>query len=344
MADAIINAQSKLWELGLTGIHDFDGSVCFDALHHVHQNGALRLRVVKNIPVDELPHASALGLRSGFGDDYLRIGGIKAFTDGALGPLTAAMLQPYENDPDNLGMLLLDAEEILEYGQEAASAGLSMTVHAIGDRANHEALNAFEKLREFEMNILKGDRRQGTGYLRHRSSVPRLLRHRIEHVQLLHPEDVPRLAQLGIIASMQPIHATSDMLMADQYWGERAAYGYAWKSQLNHGAVLAFGSDAPVESPNPFWGLHAAVTRQRPDGSPGPEGWYPQQRLNITEALRAYTYGATYTAGTEDHQGKLSPGYWADLVVLDIDPFTCDPSELHKIRPLRTMVGGEWVF
>ncbi|MBL7161391.1 MAG: amidohydrolase [Anaerolineales bacterium] len=344
LAEAIKVAQAKLWEMGLTGIHDFDGSVCLDALQRLHLRGELGLRVVKNIPVADLPHARALGLRSGFGDEYLRIGGIKAFTDGALGPHTAAMLQPYENEPENRGMLLLDAEQILEYGQEAASSGLSMTVHAIGDRANHEVLNAFEKLREFERNAMTEDRRRKTDSLGHRSSVIRPLRHRIEHAQLLHPGDAPRLADLGIIASMQPIHATSDMHMADRCWGQRAANAYTWREQLNHGAVLAFGSDAPVESPNPFWGLHAAVTRQRADGSPGPEGWYPEQRLSIEETLRAYTISAAYAAGTEDQQGRLSPGYWADLVVLDKDPFACEPEDLHNIKPLGTMVGGKWVF
>jgi len=249
------------------------------------------------------------------------------------------MLQPYENDPENRGMLLLDAEEILEYGQEAVSAGLSMTVHAIGDRANHEVLNAFERLREHEKSL----KVLHSTSSKTRSETFRDLRHRIEHVQLLHPDDVPRLAELGIIASMQPIHATSDMVMADEYWGERAAFGYAWRSQLDHSAVLAFGSDAPVESPNPFWGIHAAVTRQRPDGSPGPDGWYPEQRLTVEEAIKAYTYGAAYTAGTEDFQGKLAPGFWADLVVLDKNPFECDPNDLHKIQSVGTMVAGDWV-
>ncbi|MBC8508467.1 MAG: amidohydrolase [Anaerolineales bacterium] len=331
LAEALNYAQTKLWEQGLTGIHDFDGAACFDALQRLWQNDKLRLRVVKNIPVADLPHASALGLRSGFGDDFLRIGGIKAFADGALGPHTAAMLQPYENEPENRGMLLLDAEEILEHGQEAASAGLSMTVHAIGDKANHEVLNAFERLRGFEKTLKDFESHK-------------VLRHRIEHVQLLHPDDAPRLAELGIIASMQPIHATSDMVMADQYWGERAGHSYAWRSQLDHGAVLAFGSDAPVEAPNPFWGLHAAVTRQRADGFPGSEGWYPQQRLNIDESLKAYTYGAAYAAGTEEIQGKLAPGFWADLVVLNMDPFTCSPEELKDIKSLGTMVTGEWVY
>ena len=131
--------------------------------------------------------------------------------------------------------------------------------------------------------------------------------------------------------------------MADQFWGERASNAYAWRTQLKHGATLAFGSDAPVESPNPFWGLHAAVTRQRADGTPGSEGWYPEQRLTIKQALLAYTQGAAYAAGTETRSGKLSPGFWADLVVLDTDPFTCSPKELYETHALGTMVNGEWM-
>jgi predicted amidohydrolase YtcJ len=331
LAEAIARAQRNLWQMGITGVHDFDRSACFDALQRLHLQERLQMRVVKNIPVDDLPLAAALGLRSGFGDDFMRIGAVKAFADGALGPHTAAMLQPYENAPaDNQGMLLLDAEQVLEYGREASQAGLPLTVHAIGDRANHEVLNALEQLREFERS--------------QQISPDSPLRHRIEHVQIIHPEDAPRLAQLGIIASMQPIHATSDMLTADRYWGARSANAYTWKSQLKHDAVLAFGSDAPVESPNPFWGLHAAVTRRRADGTPGPDGWYPTQRLSIKEALHAYTQGAAYAAGTENVQGKLAPGYWADLVVLDRDPFECAPEEIRDIRTLGTMVAGEWVL
>lgn len=342
LANVIDNAQQKLWKHGLTGVHDFDRGDCFDALQRLQQSGRLGLRVVKNIPVDDLEHAIALGLRSGFGDEFLRIGAVKAFADGALGPHTAAMLQPYEDAPDNRGMLLLDAEQIVEFGQQAVRAGLPLTIHAIGDRANHEVLNAFARLREFEALMRTENRRPETG-----NSPPvagPALRHRIEHVQITHPDDAPRLAELGIIASMQPVHAASDMLSADKYWGDRAENAYAWRTQLEHGAVLALGSDAPVESPNPFWGLHAAVTRRRADGTPGPEGWYPQQRLTIEEALVGYTQNAAYAAGTESHQGKLSPGYWADLVVLDNDPFECDPAEIREIKPLGTMVAGEWVL
>ncbi|MBN1667618.1 MAG: amidohydrolase [Anaerolineales bacterium] len=329
VAAAIQVAQARLWRYGLTSVHDYDRRDCFAALQLLHTRGELGLRVLKNLPIEMLDHAVALGLRSGFGDDWLRIGGLKAFADGALGPHTAAMLQPYENEPGNRGMLLIDAEELFEAGRQATQNGLSLTIHAIGDRANHEVLNAFEQLRRYERD--------------HRVSGPRL-RHRIEHVQVLHPQDVDRLARLDVIASMQPIHATSDMLMADAYWGDRARLSYAWRSQLAAGARLAFGSDAPVESPNPFWGLHAAVTRRRMDGSPDPQGWYPEERLTRREALLAYTQGPAYAAGMEARLGQLSAGYLADLLVLEEDPFECPAEEIHQIVPLKTMVGGNWVY
>lgn len=297
------------------------------ALQQLHTRGKLKLRVTKSIPIEDLDHAVELGLRTGFGDDWLRIGSVKAFMDGALGPHTAAMFQPYEKEPENRGILNMDAEELFESGRRAAGAGLSLAVHAIGDRANHEVLDAYEQLRRFE---------------RDNNLSP--LRHRIEHVQILHPDDAGRLAHMGIIASMQPIHATSDMHMADQYWGERAQHSYAWSTQLKQGAHLAFGSDAPVESPNPFLGLHATVTRQRADGSPGPEGWYPEQRLSLQQAIEGFTLGPAYAAGMESRLGKLVPGYLADLIVIAKDPFTNPPADLLKMESSATMFGGEWVW
>jgi predicted amidohydrolase YtcJ len=163
-------------------------------------------------------------------------------------------------------------------------------------------------------------------------------------VQTIHPDDGGRLAELGIIASMQPVHAPSDMDMAERYLGKRSAYCYAWRIQADAGAHLAFGSDAPVEVPNPFFGLHAAVTRRRADGSPGPEGWHPEQRLTVREALEGFTTGAAYAAGMENRTGKLSTGHLADLIVLEQDPFTCAPSLLREMSPVATMVGGEWVW
>lgn len=338
VAEAIRQAQDILWSFGLAAVHDFDRSRCFAALQILHANDELRLRVLKSIPLEDLPKAIALGLRSGFGDDWLRLGGVKIFMDGALGPQTAAMLQPYEGSEAQTGLLFMDGEELFEHGRQAVENGLSLAVHAIGDRANHEALKAFAQLRRLEEELAS------QGLMAGEASAPRRLRHRIEHVQLLHPEDAPRLAELGVIASMQPIHATSDMLMADRHWGGRCHLAYAWKTQLDHGAVLAFGSDAPVESPNPFWGLHAAVTRRRQDGTPGPAGWYPQQRLTLHQALLAYTQGPAYAAGWEGRQGALAPGYFADLIVLERDPFECPPEALFTLRPQATMVGGEWVY
>ncbi|PKN94926.1 MAG: amidohydrolase [Chloroflexi bacterium HGW-Chloroflexi-6] len=326
-ADAIRAAIPTLYRIGLTGAHDFDYRTAFMALQLLRESGDLRLRVIKSVPPDLLEHAHALGLRSGFGDDILRIGSYKNFMDGALGPRTAAMFQPYLNDPENRGILNLDGEELLEMGRKAADSGLSMAVHAIGDRAVHEVLNAYEQLRAYE-------RQHG---------LPRL-RHRIEHVQIIHPDDVGRLAELGVIASMQPVHAVSDMLAADRFWGDRARLAYAPRTQLEAGAPLAFGSDAPVESPNPFLGLHAAVTRRRADGSPGPEGWYPEQRLSMAEALAGFTTGAAYAAGMEDRLGRLSPGYYADLIVLEEDPLTCPPDVLLTMQTFATMLGGEWVW
>jgi predicted amidohydrolase YtcJ len=143
---------------------------------------------------------------------------------------------------------------------------------------------------------------------------------------------------------MQPIHAISDMVMADEYWGERAKLSYAWRTQLDNGVRLAFGSDAPVDMPNPFLGLHAAVTRRRASGSPSDEGWYPEQKLSMAEAWQAYTLGPAYAAYMEDRLGKLAPNHLADLIVLERDPFTCDPDELLTMQSSATMVNGEWVY
>ena len=286
LADAIEKAQHVLWSYGLTGVHDFDRRDCFMALQQLRRRRDLRLRVNKSIPLELLDAARELGLGAGFGDEWLWIGSVKVFMDGALGPRTAAMFQPYEGEPENRGILNQDAEQLYEIGRRAAEVGLGMSVHAIGDRANHEVLDAYDHLRRHESE----------------RGLPHL-RHRIEHVQLLHAEDSERLAALDVIASMQPLHATSDMLMADQYWGARTAMAYAWKTQLDAGAHLAFGSDAPVESPNPFLGIHAAVTRRRADGSPGPDGWHPEQRLDLQAAIEGYTSGAAYAA----HHGG-SPG------------------------------------
>lgn len=325
-ASSILKAQESLWKMGLTGVHDFDRELCIQALQILTLEGLLHLRVQKSIPSEYLDQAIQLGYRTGVGNDWLWFGGVKEFMDGALGPQTAAMLAPYQGSEET-GMLLKSEDEIIQLGRKAADHGISLSIHAIGDLANRILLNALEDVRSYEKEI---------------GLYP--LPHRIEHVQLIDPADLPRLAELDIIASMQPIHATSDMEMADAYWGERTAYAYAPKAQFDHGAQVIFGSDAPVESPNPWLGIHAAVTRRRVDGAPGPDGWHPEGRLSVDQALAAYTINPARAAGREKSQGKLASGYWADLIVLDTDPYNCPADEIPGIQPLGTMAAGKWVY
>jgi hypothetical protein len=301
-----------------------DDLVAFEAYQQLKggRDGGLGLRVVKYLPLAALDPALALRLRSGLGDDWLRIGGLKLFADGALGPRTAAMLEPFAGEPDNRGILTLEPAALADVVRRATAGGLSLAVHAIGDRANRLVLDAFAAA----------------------GPAPASVRQRIEHVQLIHPDDVGRLAALGVVASMQPIHATQDAVMADRYWGGRAATAYAWRSLLDAGATLAFGSDCPVEDWNPFLGIHAAVTRARPDGYGGPEGWQPRQRITVAEAVRAYTWGAAYAAGMEERLGSLRAGKLADLVIVDRDIFTCDPAVIAETRVEATMIGGRWVY
>ena len=323
---AVREAQDALLRVGITGIHNFDGRASYETLLALRARGELRLRVVQNFLLEDLPFARRHSLRFGAGEGKLRIGWLKLFMDGALGPRTAAMLAPYEDEPENLGILNYRAEDLFEIGKEAADAGLPLAVHAIGDRANREALDAFALLRRYEES----------------RGLP-ALPHRIEHVQLLHPKDAARLAALKIFASMQPIHALSDMQMAEAAWGGRNALAYAWRAQLDAGASLLFGSDAPVESPNPFEGLYAAMTRRRADGFPAAEGWHPEQRLTLTEALDAYTLAPARAAGWRAPIGRLVPGAPAELILLDENFFDLPPENLRRTRPMATMVEGQWL-
>lgn len=329
--DQLVDLMRELQQLalasGLTGIHDFDQPSALRALQVLRERGELGIRVLKNVNKEWLPAALDMGLRWGFGDDWIRIGGLKIFADGALGPHTAAMIEPYDGEPDNYGIVVTEKEEMVELVSRASAAGLPSTIHAIGDRAVHDVLDVYEIARQQEAE---------------RGESPSIRRHRIEHVQIIHPDDIPRLAQLNIIASMQPIHAMSDMLTANQVWGARSKWSYNPRVQLDQGVVVAFGSDAPVEPFEPFKTIHAAVTRQRIDGSPGPDGWYPESRLSLDESLRAYAQGPAYAAGMENRLGKLAPGYLADLVVLDRDPYAIHPSELLAVQVVATMVGGQW--
>lgn len=316
----------KLWELGVVGVHDFDSLDCWKVLQELHQRRKLKIRVRKNIPYNNLDVLLESGLRTDFGDDWLHLGSLKLFADGALGPRTAAMHQPYENSNER-GLLLLKEADIVDIGQQAVSSGISLAVHAIGDRANHVVLNAFDRLRQFER----------THGLLH-------LQHRIEHVQIIHQDDLPRFAQLDIIASVQPVHAPSDMYISDQQLGDRAKYAYTFRSLLANKAMLVFGSDAPVESVNPFLGIHAAVTRQRVDGTPGKNGWHADQRLSLSESVRGFSQMPALVAKRGSHLGRIIPGYKADFIILREDPFSIELNLLHTIKPLATFIEGECLY
>ncbi|MEA4883188.1 MAG: amidohydrolase [Clostridia bacterium] len=322
-ADAMERAQAGLHRMGIAGIHNMEGAGAFEALQLLRTTGRLKLRVVHGIAKDNLDDAIDMGLSSGFGDEWLKIGSLKLFADGALGSQTARLLRPYEGNPRNTGIEVTSKEEIAELVGRAVLAGISCAVHAIGDRANRDVLDILETVKE--------------------ESARRRLRHRIEHAQLLHPEDVRRFADLGVVASMQPIHVVSDIPVADRNWGKRSRWAYAFRSLAKSGATLAFGSDAPVETPDPIRGIYGAVVRRQLDGTPE-AGWYLEERLTVEEAVRAYTAGAAMASGDELTRGALSRGALADLAILSRDIFSIPAAEILEARVVATMVGGEFVY
>ncbi len=323
LRQAALAAAHLALQVGLTGVHDCEGGETLAAFQQLAREQALPLRVYMLIPRDNLDAALQLGLQTGLGDDWLRLGHLKLFADGALGSRTADMLDPYEQEAGNRGIAVLEEEELRAIVERASQAGIAVATHAIGDRANRRVLDVYAQTRPLW---------SAAG-----------LRPRIEHVQLLTPEDLPRLAQLGVIASMQPIHATSDWEMAEAHWGERSAGAYAWHSLLQAGTTLAFGSDCPVETIDPLAGIHAAVTRQRSDGTPR-GGWRAHERLTVYQAVHAYTWGAAYAAGEERRKGSLEVGKVGDLVVLSQDIFSLPPSALLEARVLSTICGGRVAY
>lgn len=328
MVEALRHGISEAHRLGLTSFHDPGHSLVLAGLQVLRAREELDVRALVHIPSDRLDAAIDLGLRSGLGDEYLRIGGVKIFADGALGPQSAHMLAPYEGATDETGIPTHTAEELHELIHRTHGAGLSVAIHAIGDAANRSVLDA---IADWHSSLSAP------------SPLPSLP-DRIEHVQLLHPDDVPRLAQLNVVASMQPIHATSDMEMAERHWGRRCQFAYAWRSVLDSGACLAFGSDCPVETLDPLAGIHAAATRRRADGSSGPGGWIPAQRLAVTEAVHAYTLGAAHASGEIHLKGSVTPGKLADMAVLSHDIFTINPMDILQVCVEMTIFDGEVVY
>jgi predicted amidohydrolase YtcJ len=314
--DELVDATRAGVELacsrGVTAVHDKDGWLgALEVWQRVRAVGDLRLRVWQSLPHDWVERLDELGVRSGLGDDWLRVGYLKAFMDGALGSRTALRL-------DGSGVRMTSAAELEEIVRRAAAAGFPVAVHAIGDLANREALDGFEAARD--------------------AWAPLGLRQRIEHAQLLAPEEFARFAAVGVAASVQFSHAPADRDLADREWGAEAARSYAYRSLADAGALLANGSDAPVEELDPVAGLRAGVLRTLDDR----DAWRPEQRLTAEEALRASTIGPAWLSGDEHRRGTLAPGKLADLTVLTHDPLACTPEQLAELRVLATMAGGEW--
>jgi len=312
---------------GITGIHNIEDARSLRLMQRLHAERALAPRVLLYIPRASLPDAVNLGIQAGFGDDFLRFAGIKLFMDGALGPRTAAMLEPYEGRPGDRGLLVLSDEETTRIVSEAAAGGIGVAIHAIGDRAVRTALDSIEAT--LRHNVASGAA----------GAAPRF---RLEHVQLAAPEDIARMARLGVIASVQPFHAVVDRDAAERHWGGRARRSYAYQTMREAGVSLALGSDVPVDTSDPLRILHAAIVR-RDDATPERSPWLPEQALTLAQALWGYTVGAAYAGGQEAQQGSLTPGKLADFIVLEEDPFAVPPERLAGARVAATVVGGEIV-
>lgn len=319
-------ALENITRLGITGVHDAGVS---SSAFRLYQEYASRDRLTTRIyglisgagaTFDELsadgPYVSV--------DDMLTLRSVKLYSDGALGSRGAALKEDYSDEPGNRGLLFDTEDAFFEQIKKVTDAGFQAGVHAIGDKANYVILNAFERVNaEFANHGL---------------------RHRIEHAQIVDVEDIPRFAELGLIASMQPTHATSDMNMAEDRVGpDRIRGGYAWRTFLDLGVVVASGSDFPVEEVNPFYGLHSAVTRTDHDGNPL-GGWYSEMAMNREEALRSFTLDAAYAGHAEDRLGTLETGKWADFIIIDEDYFNMDESQIFAVNVLETWVAGRRMF
>ncbi|MEJ2219338.1 MAG: amidohydrolase [Desulfobacterales bacterium] len=306
-----------------------EGAAALKAWQLLNEKGKLDLRCWVSIAGERLEEAIALGLRTGLGDDRLRIGHVKYFADGGMGARTAWMLEPYLDA--GTGMPLGSMSELRRNIEAAEKAGLAVIVHAIGDRANREIINVLEELVESRSK------------LKTKSCVPPALPHRIEHTQMIRSEDIQRLANIKVAACVQPHNMILDINMIDESVGERGRWTYAYKEMLDAGIPVLFSSDAPVCDPSPLVGIHAAVTRQRLDGTPE-GGWYPEQRISVEDAVRGYTTVPAAFYGQSTKMGTLTSGKRADMIVLDRDIFEVDPMEIADARVEMTIFDGRIVY
>jgi predicted amidohydrolase YtcJ len=314
---SLLRATQELARDGITTVHDAGVQYAdIEGYRSLIRKGLLPVRVYAMIlyplALPEKPEVS----------DYLTVRSVKLIADGALGSRGAAMIEPYTDDAENRGLLILDRATIRAEAEKALTKGFQVNTHAIGDRANRTVLEAYG-------DVLKGRNDK---------------RFRIEHAQIVAPEDFAKFKEYSIIASMQPTHATSDMLWAqDRVGPERIQGAYAWQTFLHLGVHVANGSDFPVEDPNPLWGFYAAVTRRKLDGTPV-GGWFPEQRMSREEALRSWTIEGAYAAFEEDRKGSIEPGKMADFVTLSGDIMTMPDSEIPRTRVTTTVVGGKIVY
>ena len=329
--DAFKDGIGALHRFGITGIHDIrlmadsDGAGSFQCFQQLEEEGELDLRCWMSLPGHQLDNIIGLGLRSGFGSDRLQIGHIKFFSDGGMGARTAWMIDPYLDA--ERGMPLMDMQLLAKDIEKADQAGLSVMVHAIGDRANREIINIFENLQA---------RRNHTP-----TPLAPPFRHRIEHVQMIRPEDMQRLSKLKLALNVTPVNMILDINLIDQVVAEKGEWAYAFRQLIDTGVPVMFSSDCPVCSPNPLPAIHAAVTRQRFDGTPE-KGWYPDARISVAEALNAYTSVPAAVHNGAD-MGTIGPGKKADLVVLSKNILTSPPSAIPETNVDMTLFDGRIV-
>lgn len=313
--------------LGVTSVQDMSAGTDVGVYQTLLDHGELKTRVYAVSPLPDWQRVARMGVRAHFGSEMLRVGGLKGFADGSLGSTTALFYEPYRDDPSTSGIAgdeMYPEGAMLERVREADRAGLQVLIHAIGDRANDLILSMYEQV----------ERENGN----------RDRRFRIEHAQHLRPQDIPRFARDRVIASMQPYHAIDDGRWAEKRIGkERAKTTYAFRSLLDSGATLAFGTDWTVAPLNPLLTVYAAVTRRTIDGK-NPNGWVPEQKISLEETVRAYTVGSAYAEFQENVKGSISAGKLADLVLLDRDIFKIDPNEIENVKVMLTMVDGRVVY
>jgi predicted amidohydrolase YtcJ len=312
---------------GVTSVQDMSAGTTVGVYQALLERGELKTRIYAVSPLPDWERLGRVGILRAFGGDVLRIGGLKGFSDGSLGSTTALFFEPYNDAPDTSG---IPADEMFPEGvmlkrvREADAAGLQVMIHAIGDRANDTILSIYEQVA--------------------REHGPRDRRFRIEHAQHLRPQDIARFGRDHVVASMQPYHCIDDGRWAEKRIGhERARTTYAFRSLLDSGAVLAFGSDWTVAPLDPILGIYAAATRRTLDGK-NPRGWIPEQKITVEEAVRAYTVGSAYAEFAEGAKGTITPGKLADLVILTQDIFKIDPVEIEKVRVRTTIMGGRVVY